>query len=82
MLGTGNGHGWPRHGEIDIVEAVNGDPTVHMATHSTNHHSGHPQHPPKNPFYAYADFTKVWGKLFKSILGVCLLILFLTSRTL
>ena len=62
MLGTGNGHGWPRHGEIDIVEAVNGDPTVHMATHSTNHHSGHPQHPPKNPFYAYADFTKVWGK--------------------
>ena len=21
MLGTGNGHGWPKHGEIDIVEA-------------------------------------------------------------
>ena len=22
MLGTGNGHEWPRHGEIDIVEMV------------------------------------------------------------
>ena len=62
MLGTGNGHEWPRHGEIDIVEAVNGAPTVHMATHSTNHYGGRPQHPPKNPLYAYADFTKVLKK--------------------
>ena len=28
MLGTGNGHDWPRHGELDIVEAVNGEPKV------------------------------------------------------
>ena len=43
MLGAGNGHNWPRHGEIDIVEAVNGDPRIVMSIHSTNHHGGNPQ---------------------------------------
>ena len=28
MLGTGNGQDWPTHGEIDITEAINGDPEV------------------------------------------------------
>ena len=58
MLGTGNGNEWPHHGEIDIVEAVNGDPTVVMSLHSTNHWGGGPQHPPNNPFYMNADLTK------------------------
>ena len=51
MLGTGNGNGWPKHGEIDIVEIVNGNPTVYMSLHSTNHHGGGPQHPPENPYH-------------------------------
>ena len=50
MLGSGNGNGWPRHGEIDIVEIVNGNPKVYMSLHSTNHHGGGPQHPPENPY--------------------------------
>jgi len=58
MLGTGNGHSWPHHGEIDIVEAVNGQPKVVMSLHSTNHSGGRPQHPPKNPFYMNADLTR------------------------
>jgi len=58
MLGTGNGNEWPHHGEIDIVEAVNGDPTIVMSLHSTNHFGGGPQHPPKNPLYMNADLTK------------------------
>ena len=57
-MDEGNGHGWPHHGEIDIMEAINGDPKIHMATHSTNHHSGYPQHPPTNPYYVNADFTQ------------------------
>ena len=59
MLGTGNGHDWPRHGEIDIYEILNGKPSIHMALHSTNHWGAHPQKPPNNPFDANADFTKV-----------------------
>merc|ERR1719450_57178 len=58
MEGTGNGIGWPSHGEIDIVEAVNGDPTIMMSLHSTNHFEGRPQHPPKNPLYMNADLTR------------------------
>jgi len=57
MLGTGNGNEWPRHGEIDIVEAVNGDPTIVMSLHSTNHYGGGPQHPDKNPLHMNADLT-------------------------
>jgi len=57
MLGTGNGNEWPSHGEIDIVEAVNGDPLIVMSLHSTNHFGGAPQHPPKNPMYMDADLT-------------------------
>merc|ERR1711936_967562 len=57
MLGTGNGNEWPNHGEIDIVEAVNGDPTIVMSLHSTNHWgaTGGPQHPPNNPIHVNAD---------------------------
>jgi len=58
MLGTGNGHDWPRHGEIDIVEAVNGEPKIVMTVHSTNHHGGNGQHPSHSSFYANADFTE------------------------
>ena len=36
MLGTGNGQDWPTHGEIDIVEAVNGDPEVTLAALAPN----------------------------------------------
>jgi len=58
MLGTGNGWEWPRHGEIDIVEVVNGVPDVVMSLHSTNHHGGGPQHPPDSPFKINADVTE------------------------
>lgn len=58
MLGTGNGWEWPKHGELDIVEAVNGNPTIVMSAHSTHHHNGEPQHPPNQPFRMNADFTE------------------------
>ena len=57
MLGTGNGHDWPRHGEIDIVEAVNGAPRIYMTIHSTHHNGGNGQHPDTPQFDANADFT-------------------------
>ena len=57
MLGE-NGVDWPIHGEIDIVEVVNGDPTVVMSLHSTNHYGADPQHPPINPYHLDADFTR------------------------
>ena len=55
LLGTGGG--WPKNGEIDIVESVNGQPSIVVTTHSTNHHGGNGQHPPKNPIYMNSDFT-------------------------
>jgi len=58
MLGNTNGMNWPKCGEIDIVEAVNGDPTIVMSLHSTNHWGGEPQHPPKNPIQMNADLTR------------------------
>ena len=47
MLGTGNGQEWPRTGEIDIVEVINGNPTVYMSLHSTILN----QHPPGSPYH-------------------------------
>ena len=61
MLGTGNGHDWPKHGEIDIVEVANGEPKLVLTIHSTNHNGGGGQHPPKNPLYLDADLTQVPG---------------------
>eukprot|EP00091_Calanus_sinicus_P011868 TRINITY_DN2677_c0_g1_i8.p1 TRINITY_DN2677_c0_g1~~TRINITY_DN2677_c0_g1_i8.p1 ORF type:complete len:305 (+),score=61.65 TRINITY_DN2677_c0_g1_i8:62-976(+) len=57
MLGNGNGAGWPAHGEIDIVEMVNGNPKCVMSTHSSSHHGGNPQHPPANPIQMNADLV-------------------------
>ena len=42
MLGVGS---WPSHGELDMVEMVNGDPRIVMTTHSSGHHGGNGQHP-------------------------------------
>jgi len=58
MLGTGNGHDWPTHGEIDIVEAVNGDPKIFMTIHSTHHNGGNGQHPDTSNYWANSDFTQ------------------------
>lgn len=43
------GSGWPSHGEIDIMEMINGNPTEIMSLHSTNHHGANAQHPPEDP---------------------------------
>jgi len=58
MLGTGNGGHWPGEGEIDIMESVNGDPKVVMSLHSTHHNGGNAQHPPADPLFANADFSR------------------------
>merc|ERR1719232_33195 len=59
MLGSGNGAGWPKHGEIDIMESVNGAPKLYMTTHSTNHYGGNGQHPSKGgTLNVNSDFTK------------------------
>jgi len=58
MLGTGNGQDWPTHGEIDIVEAVNGDPEIYMTIHSTNYYGANGQHPDTSSYSANSDFTQ------------------------
>ena len=60
MLGTGafGMLGWPKNGEIDIMESSNGDPKVIMSLHSTNHNGGGAQHPNGNPVYPNADFSR------------------------
>lgn len=55
MLGNGNGAGWPAHGEIDIVEMVNGNPRCVMTTHSSGHNGGSGQHPSVNPIQMNAN---------------------------
>merc|ERR1712117_838587 len=57
MLGNGNGAGWPKGGEIDIVEVVNGVTDIYHTTHSTNNFGGDGQHPPEQPSGLNADFT-------------------------
>merc|ERR1712072_1269078 len=57
MLGR-NGGRWPHNGEIDIVECVNGDPTVYMSLHSTKYHAANPQHPPEQPYHLDTDLSE------------------------
>ena len=62
MLGAGGGPthtDWPKYVEIDIVELINDDPTIHMNTWSTNTKDNNGEHPPNDPYYANADFSKV-----------------------
>jgi len=61
MLGAGGGPthiDWPKYVEIDIVELINDDPTIHMNTWSTNTKADNGKHPPSDPYYANADFSK------------------------
>jgi len=61
MLGAGGGPthtDWPKYVEIDIVELINDDPTIHMNTWSTNTKDNNGEHPPNDPYYANADFSK------------------------
>ena len=46
-----------RHGEIDIVECVNGVPKIYMTVHSTHHNGGNGQHPDTPSFTANSDFS-------------------------
>ena len=69
MLGSGCGSEWPRHGEIDMMEAKNGKPKIHMSAHSTNHHhningngNGNSHHPGSAAFDVNADFTQGTGQ--------------------
>merc|ERR1719186_2193174 len=59
MLGVVETVEWPENGEIDIVEMRNGDPSVLMTLHSTNHHGAYGQHPSHNPLHLDTDMTKI-----------------------
>jgi len=58
LLGD-DGKEWPDCGEIEIAKLRNGEPTVHMALHSTNNHGVNGQHPPNNPVHLETDMTKI-----------------------
>jgi len=58
MLGSGNGSIWPGQGGINIMETINGNPAIFMTLHSTHHHGGDHQHPPGQPLYVNADFSR------------------------
>jgi len=58
LLGA-EGKEWPDSGEIEVAKLRNGEPTVHMALHSTNNHGVNGQHPPNNPVQLETDMTKI-----------------------
>lgn len=58
MLGTGNNGDWPGCGEINIMDTVNGEPSLVMSLYSTHHYGGNAQHPPEQPLFANADFSR------------------------
>lgn len=65
MLGSGSDgrkDNWPRKGEIDIIEAVNGDPYLHMSLHSTRFNGIRSQHPPGTVDY-FDIFLPIKNKL-------------------
>ena len=50
---------WPNNGEIDILEAINGETKIFASIHSKNHNGGECQHPPKHAFYLNSsDFVQ------------------------
>merc|ERR1719186_1909110 len=58
MLGVDEAE-WPKNGQIDIVDLRNGDPSVMMTLHSTNHHGAYGQNPPHNPLHLDTDMTNI-----------------------
>ena len=58
MLGTAAGQVWPQQGEIDIIEAIRGEPHLYYSLHSSNHHGGNPQHPPGSPTWMNTNLNE------------------------